>query len=80
MVNLVENWDVLQEYAGDKQGYYQLLGSDGEFEVRVLTGRLGFKKGFKNNAEPLLTRILSYCKSHGYIRISETVRDDTFFK
>lgn len=27
MVNLVEDWKVLEDYAGDKQGYYQVLAS-----------------------------------------------------
>ena len=38
MVNLIENWEVLEEYAGDKQGFYQIL--DGEAETvssRALT-------------------------------------------
>lgn len=80
MVNLVENWEVLQEYAGDKQGYYQVLSTDGAIEVRVAIGKLGFKKQFDNNADPLLTKILAFCRSRKYVRISETVRDELFFK
>jgi hypothetical protein len=80
LVNLVENWEVLQEYAGDKQGYYQVLSTDGAIEVRVAIGKLGFKKQFDNNADPLLTKILAFCRSRKYVRISETVRDELFFK
>ena len=80
MVNLVEDWEVLQEYAGDKQGYYQVLSTDGVVEVRVAIGKLGFKKQFDNNADPLLTRILAFCRTRKYVRISETVRDELFFK
>lgn len=80
MVNLVDTWEVLEEYAGDKQGYYQVLSTDGTIEIRIAIGRLGFKKEFDNNADPLLTRILSFCKTRKYIRISETVRDELFFK
>ncbi len=80
MVNLVENWDVLEKYAEDKQGCYQLLGSDESCEVRVVTGSLGFKRDFSNPADKLLTRILEFCKSHGYIRIIKTVRDEAFFR
>ena len=46
MVNLVDDWEVLEEYAGEKQGFYQLLGVDGAIEIRVCTGRLGFRKEF----------------------------------
>jgi len=44
MVNLVEEWEILEEYAGEKLGFYQILDCDGKIEVRVLTGKLGFKK------------------------------------
>lgn len=80
MVNLVEDWEVLEEYAGDKQGYYQLLGIEGNIEIRVATGKVGFKKEFENPADPLLTRMLAFCKRHKYIRVSETIRDECFFK
>jgi hypothetical protein len=80
MVNLVDDWDLLEEYAGDKLGYYQLLGNDGLVEIRVVSGKIAFKKEFKNPQDPLLTRILNFCTSHRYIAISKTVRDEFFFK
>jgi hypothetical protein len=80
LVNLVEDWEVLEEYAGDKQGYYQILANDRIVEARVAIGRLGFKKDFDNHADPLLTRILAFCKARKYVRVSETVRDELFFR
>ncbi len=80
MVNLVEDWEVLQEYAGDKQGYYQVLSMDGTVELRVVIGKLGLRKQFDNNADPRLARILAFCRNRKYVRISETVRDELFFK
>jgi hypothetical protein len=80
LVSLVEDWEVLEEYAGDKQGYFQVLANDRSVEVRVAMGRLGFRKEFDNNADPLLTRVLAFCKARRYIRVSETVRDELFFK
>ncbi len=80
MVNLVEDWEVLQDYAGDKLGYYQVINNDGFMEVRLTVGRLGFKKQFDNNADPLLDRIMSFCRTRKYVRISETIRDELFFR
>jgi len=80
LVNLVEEWEVLEEYAGDKQGFYQLLADGEVVEIRVAIGRLGFKKEFANKSDSLLSRILSFCKSRSYIKISENVRDEFFFK
>jgi len=54
---------VLEEYAGEKQGFYQLLGVDGAIEIRVATGRLEFKKKFEGGKDELLTRILNFRKS-----------------
>ncbi len=80
MVNLVEDWEVLLDYAGDKPGYYQVINNDGLMEVCLTVGRLGFKKQFDNNADPLLDRIMSFCRTRKYVRISETIRDELFFK
>ena len=80
MVNLVENWEVLEDYAGDKQGFYQLLSDAEAVEIRVAISRLGFKKEFDNKGDMFLNRILTFCKSRNFIKISENVRDDFFFK
>jgi len=80
LVNIIEDWDVLEEYAGEKLGFYQILGTDGTIEIRVQTGRIGFKKEFEKGDDPLLIKILDFCKKHRYIQISENMRDDQFFK
>ena len=80
MVNLIEDWNVLEESAGEKLGFYQLLASDGTVEVRVQTGRIGFKKEFEKADDSLLNRIVDFCRKHRYIRISEHLRDEEFFK
>ena len=80
LVNLIEDWDVLEEYAGEKLGFYQLLGNDGTIEIRVQTGRVGFKKEFNAGNEPSLLKILDFCKKRCFIQISENVRDEEFFK
>jgi hypothetical protein len=80
LVNLVEDWEVLEGYAGDKQGYYQVLGNDGSVEVRVAIGRLGFRKEFDKKSDPLFSRILAFCNVRKNVRINETVRDELFFR
>ena len=80
MVDLVEDWEILERYAKDKQGYYQILGDDEVLEIRVTVGRLGFKKEFENNEDRLLHHILAFCKFRSFIKVSENVRDEFFFK
>jgi len=80
LVNLIEDWEVPEEYAGDKQGFYQTLYGAKGVEIRLAVGRLGFKKEFESAEDPLLSRILSFCNSQKYIKVSENVRDEFFFK
>ena len=80
MVIIVEDWDVIEEYAGEKLGFYQLLGSDKMFEIRVQTGRVGFKREFENGDDPLLAKILDFCRKQRYIQVSRKLRDEEFFK
>ena len=80
LVNIIEDWDVLEEYAGEKLGFFQLLVNDGMTEIRVLTGRLGFKREFKNREDPLYNKIMDFCRRNRYIRVSQTARDEQFFK
>jgi hypothetical protein len=81
LVNLVENWEVLEEYAENhKRGFYQTIGDAKNVEIRVAVGGLGFKKEFDNTEDSSLNRILNFCKSQKYIKISENIRDEYFFK
>ncbi len=80
MVNLIEDWEVLEEYAGEKLGFYQLLESDGKTEIKVQTGKVGFVQEFGNGTDPLLNKILDFCKRHRYIRVSQKLRDEEFFR
>ncbi len=80
MVNIIDDWDVLTRYAKEKLGFYQLREDDGKFEVRVQTGRVGFKKSFENGNDEQLTKILDFCRKQGYIQIVENIRADQFFK
>ncbi len=80
MVNLVEEWEILEEYARDKQGLYQILYHAKGVEIRVSVGRLGFKKEFESAEDPLLKRILRFCNSQRYVKVSENIRNEFFFK
>jgi hypothetical protein len=80
LVNLIEDWDVLEEYAGEKLGFYQLLANDGMFEIRVLTARVGFRKEYASGDDKELNKILDFCRKHRFIRVSQKLRDEDFFK
>jgi hypothetical protein len=79
LINLVENWEALEEYSG-KDGFYQIFDIDGKVEVRVSSGKLGFRKGFDKTDDALLIRILTFCSKHRFIQISENVKGEVFFK
>jgi hypothetical protein len=35
LVNIIEDWDALEEYAGEKLGFYQLLANGIKSEIGV---------------------------------------------
>jgi len=80
LVNLVEDWQTIEEYAGDKQGFYQILQGGKGVEIRLTVGKLGYKQSFDNVKDPLLERIIKFCGFQNYVKISENIRDEQFFK
>jgi len=80
VVNLIENWNVLELYTGEKIGFYQLFPNGDKVEIRVMTGKIGFRKEFSSTEDPELTRILEFCRKRFFIRVSEHKRDEDFFK
>ncbi|HLN88874.1 MAG TPA: hypothetical protein VK253_02300 [Candidatus Binatia bacterium] len=80
MVYIVEDWDVLVEYAGEKLGFYQLFIIDRSVEIRVQTGRVGFIEELASRNDPLYNKILNFCRKNRYINVSRTARDEQFFK
>ena len=80
MVNLVEDWETIEEYAGDKQGFYQILQGRKGVEIRVAVGKLGYKQSFDDSKDPMLERVIKFCSFQNYAKISENIRDEQFFK
>ena len=80
MVDTVNEWKTIEDYSGNKQGFYQLLESPKETEIRVHVGRLGFKRKFQNKEDPELKEILEFCKSKNFIEISSNIMDQFFFE
>ena len=80
MVNLVSDWDVFEEYAKRKKGFWQETISDGVTDIRVRAGRCGFIREFENREDKLLTRIMDLCRRQRYIKVVENVPDEDFFE
>ena len=66
--------------SGDKLGFYQELGCEGNIEIKVQTGNVGFKKEFSKGDDELLVKIEEFCKKHQFIKIRENVRDGKFVR
>ena len=80
MVNLVEAWETLEEYTGYKKGDYQIISGEKDVELRLTVGKLGFKQKFENSKDQLLECIIKFCSFQNYVKISENIRDEQFFK
>ena len=84
MVNIVEDWEEMEQYAS-RAAYatvraYQTVEYKNKVQVRVLVGKYGFEKEFSDLNDPLLTRILAFCNAGKFLSVGKTVPDDQFFK
>jgi hypothetical protein len=80
-VNIIDEWEDFAKYAHEKVGFYQILGVDKNIEVRVLAGKAGFIREFKDARDPQLAIILDFCdKERSFLRVGQAVRDEVFFK
>jgi len=89
MVNIVEDWKEMAEYASyasrQTARAYQVI----EFEtrekkkkylLRVQVGKFGFEQEFQALDDPLLEQITRYCVDRKFLNVSNIVQDDDFFK
>ena len=80
MVNLVEDWADVEDYAHQcRQGYYQMRDAVDGVEIRVLVGRLGYINVFKDSDDTQLKRINNFCKIQGFIKVLGNIPDELFF-
>ena len=80
-MNIIEEWEDFAKYAHDKVGFYQILGADKNIEVRVLAGKAGFIREFKDARDSLLTTVMEFCENErSYLRVGQAIRDEVFFK
>ncbi|MCJ7614083.1 hypothetical protein MUO71_04900 [Candidatus Bathyarchaeota archaeon] len=59
---------------------YQVMAEEKKTVVRVASGRIGFIKQFDNPKDPLINRIIKFCKSQSYVKLVNGVEPDQFFE
>jgi len=81
LVYLVDDWKIMELYGTEPQTVYQIFAAEEEKTlVRVAAGRIGFQKEFDNPKDPLINRIIEFCKSLSYVKLDNNVEADCFFK
>ena len=80
MPHLAEDWQEFEDYAEHiRIGVYQeMQGLDG-IEVRVMAGRLAYYGLFDDINNPTYLQLKKFVKFKGFIKVTETVNEDTFF-
>jgi len=80
MVNLVEEWTDVEDYAHQcRYGYYQTRDAIDGTEIRVLVGRLGYIHVFKDSNDTQLKRIIDFCRAEGFIKVLGNIPEELFF-
>jgi hypothetical protein len=81
LVQIVEDWETIENNSTEQQTIYQVLEAEEEKTVvNVLAGRIGYKKVFDNPKDPLIERIIKFRKSQYFVKFSQSVNPDHFFK
>ena len=83
LINLVEDWREMEDYASRASHVtvraFQTEEKESKTRVRVLVGRFGYEKEFNTN-DNLLNQILEYCKAGSFLNVGKTIPDEQFFK
>jgi hypothetical protein len=80
LTSLVESWEDIEEYTKwCRYGSYQTRGTADGVEVRVTVGRFGYVQTFREKDDPLLERVIRFCKAEGFIKVLGNVPDELFF-
>ena len=74
MVNLVENWESIEQHTRQLESYskvgsYRIKNVKGGVEVKVRVGQFGFVKFFKDKDDPELIQIEAFCRVEGFHKI-----------
>ena len=85
MVFVTYDWSSFKEYAETcRVGTIQIVQTVDGVEVRVLTGRFGFRHSFKMrddgkyDKQELYDEINEFCRLHGFIPVEHSVPDEQF--
>ena len=61
VVNIIEDWDVLEEYAGEKLGFYQILAIEEHVKSEHNSERMVSRESlWRRFVDPFLNRILNF--------------------
>ena len=71
----------MEVYGTEQQKIFQILAAVEEKTViSVIAGEIGFQKEFEDPKDPLINRILEFCKTKDFVKLGKSIKMDTFFK
>ena len=81
MVNLVEDWADIEDYAQRcRYGSYQTRETVDGTEIRVHVGKFGYIHVFQDPEDQQLQRIIKFCRAEDFIKILGNIPDEQLFQ
>ena len=89
MVNIVEDWREMKDYAADASRQTGRAYQVSEIEtpdknkvvqLRVQVGKFGFQMECPDRNDSLYREIVAFCQQESFLNVSKTIPDDQFFK
>jgi hypothetical protein len=78
LVYIFEDWEIFERYGTEQQNLYQLLFEGEKIVIKVVAGDVGFHKEFDNPKDPLLIRIIVFCKY--FAKLKKDINIYNFFR
>ncbi len=89
MVNIVEDWREMKDYAADASRQTGRAYQVSEIEtpekkkvvqLRIQVGKFGFQLECADRNNTLYREIVAFCSQESFLNVSKTIPDDQFFK
>jgi hypothetical protein len=78
LVYIFEDWEIFEKFGTEQQNVYKILVEDDKIVIKVVAGNVGFQGEFRNPKDPLLIRIIVFCKYFAQLEKDVNIYD--FFR
>ena len=77
---MLKNWELIEKYGTEELQIFQVISEEKKTIIKVLAGEVGFYEEFDNPKDPLISRIIKFCKEYHFVMLDKITNVESFFK